>query len=53
MTEPNTDLPPDFDLEEFRRRQRSRSRIMAVALLGLVVAGGAALIVALVRRLRR
>jgi hypothetical protein len=37
MTEPNTDLPPDFDLEEFRRRQRSRSRIMAVALLGLVV----------------
>lgn len=37
MTENQTDLPPDFDLEEFRRRQRARSKIMAVALLALAV----------------
>lgn len=30
-----TDLPPDFDMDEYRRRQRSRSRIMGVALVAL------------------
>lgn len=31
------DLPPDFDMEEFRRRQRDRSRIMAIAMGALAV----------------
>jgi hypothetical protein len=30
-----TDVPPDFDVEEYRRRQRSRSRVMGLGLLGL------------------
>jgi hypothetical protein len=37
-----TDLPPNIDpapldMDEYRRRQRDRSRIMGLALLGLVV----------------
>ena len=31
------DLPPDFDIDEFRRRQRVRSRITGVALVALAV----------------
>ncbi len=35
-TPPSTDqLPPDFDMVEFRRRQKMRSRIMGAALIGL------------------
>ncbi len=30
-----TNLPPDFDMDEYRRRQRSRSRIMGAALIAL------------------
>lgn len=37
MTDAGDHLPPDFDLVEFRRRQRVRSRITAVALLALAV----------------
>jgi len=35
-TPPPADLPP-FDVEEFRRRQKSRSRIMGLCLIGLAV----------------
>jgi hypothetical protein len=30
-----TDLPPDFDIDEYRRRQKSRARIMGAALIAL------------------
>lgn len=30
-----TDLPPDFDLVEYRRRQKKRTQIMGAALLAL------------------
>lgn len=30
-----TDLPPDFDMVEYRRRQKKRAQIMGAALLAL------------------
>ena len=30
-----TDLPPDFDMTEYRRRQKKRAQIMGLALLAL------------------
>ena len=35
MTDQSSDLPPDFDLVEYRRRQKTRARIMGAALLAL------------------
>ena len=30
-----TDLPPDFDIVEYRRRQKNRAQIMGACLLAL------------------